>query len=149
MIEARREKEEAANTKPEERPTGLFAELAKKEPVRKHAPTPGHTCTAMPCTFCREGLDLFLQLAWPQTRPQFPWQTLIGCACLQLETRLAVEVYGVQHLLRMLIAKPELRAVAPTGADHQATKVRAMPLTGSHDCSAHAFVLLKSAKAYM
>ena len=43
---------------------------------------------------------------------------------MQLETRLAVEVYGVQHLLRMLIAKPELRAVAPTGADHQATKVR-------------------------
>eukprot|EP01045_Picozoa_sp_COSAG04_P010448 COSAG04_NODE_640_length_11672_cov_32.635358_11_plen_62_part_00 len=48
----------------------------------------------------------------------------------------------MQHLLRMLIAKPELRAVAPTGADYQATKVRAMPLTGSLDCSAHVFVLL-------
>ena len=43
----------------------------------------------------------------------------------------------MQHLLRMLIAKPELRAVAPTGADYQTTKVRAMPLTGSLDCSAH------------
>ena len=53
VIDARREKEEAANTKPEERPTGLFAELAKKEPVRKHSPTPGPA--AMSCTFCREG----------------------------------------------------------------------------------------------
>ena len=62
---------------------------------------------------------------------------------MQLETRLAVEVYGVQHLLRMLVAKPELRAVAPTGADHQATKVRGILLTGL-GCSAHVFVLLKS-----
>eukprot|EP01045_Picozoa_sp_COSAG04_P010449 COSAG04_NODE_640_length_11672_cov_32.635358_12_plen_106_part_00 len=53
VIEARREKEEAANTKPEERPTGLFAELAKKEPVRKHSPTPGPAI--MSCTFCWEG----------------------------------------------------------------------------------------------
>ena len=49
----------------------------------------------------------------------------------------------MQHLLRMLVAKPELRAVAPTGADHQATKVRGILLTGL-GCSAHVFVLLKS-----
>ena len=59
---------------------------------------------------------------------------------MQLETRLAVEVYGVQHLLRMLIAKPELRAGAPTGADYQTTKVRGILLARSLDCSAHVFV---------
>ena len=122
VIDARREKEEAANTKPEERPTGLFAELAKKEPVRKHSPTPGPA--TMSCTFCWEGFGPVLAARAAASTTAVSRTDLDWVSVLQLETRLAVEVYGVQHLLRMLIAKPELRAVAPTGADHQATKVR-------------------------
>eukprot|EP01045_Picozoa_sp_COSAG04_P050544 COSAG04_NODE_20531_length_391_cov_1.109589_1_plen_104_part_00 len=99
----------------------------------------------MKCTFCWEGFGPVLAARAPASTTAVSRTDLDWVSVLQLETRLAVEVYGVQHLLRMLIAKPELRAVAPTDADYQTTKVRTILLTGSLDCSAHVFVLLKSA----